>query len=436
MDIRYWNREIETIDKKALEKYQFENLRKTVYYALQTPFYKERLKSAGITSADDIKKLSDINKIPYTTKDDLRSAYPYNLLAVPLDDVVRLHASSGTTGTATVIYHTQQDIDNWTELAARAVTMIGCTKKDIFQNMMTYGLFTGGLGLHYGAEKAGLVVIPSSSGNTKRQFKFMKDFQTTFVHATPNYLLHMSGKIEEEGYKLSDFNLKKALGGAEPHSEDLRKKIENIYKIDVYNNYGLSEMNGPCVATECVYKNDMHIWEDSFYIEIINPDTLEKLPDGETGEIVFTTLKREATPLLRYRTRDLSSVNSQPCKCGRTHRRITRIKGRSDDMLIINGVNVFPSQIEEILMRMPEIGTNYLILIEKAGALDKITVKTEVGSSIFSDDARDLNALKEKIRENIKSEVLVNPVVELHEQGILPVSEGKAKRVVDNRIIN
>jgi phenylacetate-CoA ligase len=301
---------------------------------------------------------------------------------------------------------------------------------------MTYGLFTGGLGLHYGAEKAGLIVIPTSSGNTKRQFKFMQDFQTTFIHATPNYMLHMSTKIEEEGFKLSDFNLKRALGGAEPHSEDLRTKIEELFKIDVFNNYGLSEMNGPCVATECLCKKDMHVWEDSFFLEIINPDTLEKVLDGEVGEIVFTTLRRQATPLLRYRTRDLSSINPEPCACGRTHRRITRIKGRSDDMLIINGVNVFPSQIEEILMKMPEVGTNYLIQIDKQGALDRITVKTEVTPAIFSDDTRDLNALRSKIKENIKSIVLVNPVVELHQAGTLPVHEGKAKRVTDSRVID
>lgn len=433
MEIRYWNSEMETIGRSDLERYQLANLKESVSQALKTPFYRERLAKAGISSPEDIKSLSDIKKIPYTTKDDLRSAFPDGMLAVPKEDVVRIHASSGTTGAPTVIYHTQQDMDRWTELVARSVTMIGCTRSDVFQNMMTYGLFTGGIGLHYGAEKAGLMVIPMSSGNTRRQFKFMKDFRTTFVHATPSYMLHMYSKLGEEGYCLSDFCLKKAMGGAEPHSEDMRKKIESLYNIEMYNNYGLSEMNGPCVATECVYKNDMHLWEDSFYLEIINPDTLEILPDGEEGEIVLTTLRREATPLLRYRTRDLSVINPEPCGCGRTHRRIARIKGRTDDMLIINGVNVFPSQIEEIIMKMPEIGTNYLIVVEKAGALDKLTVKTEVGPSIFSDDARDMNALRNRIRENIKASILISPTVELHEQGVLPVHEGKAKRVVDER---
>ena len=436
MEVRYWNREIETISREYLEKYQLENLKETVYWALKTDFYKLRLKEAGITSAEDIKKLSDLKKIPFTTKDDLRFAYPRGLMAVPMEEIIRLHASSGTTGTPTVIYHTQRDMDRWTELVARSVTMIGCGKGDVFQNMMTYGLFTGGIGLHYGAEKAGLLVIPISAGNTKRQFKFLKDFQTTFVHATPSYMLHMFSKLEEEGYSISDFNLKKSMGGAEPHSEDMRKKIEKLYKIDMYNNYGLSEMNGPCVATECVYKNDMHVWEDSFFMEVINPDTLGEAPDGEEGELVFTTLRRQATPLLRYRTRDLSVVNPEPCACGRTHRRIARIKGRTDDMLIINGVNVFPSQIEEVIMKMPEIGTNYIIVVEKSGALDKLTVKTEVGPEIFSDDTRVLNALRGRIKDNIKAAISISPIVELHEPGILPVHEGKAKRVIDERVNN
>ena len=434
MDIRYWNKELETIDRGELEKIQLENLKETVFWALKTPFYSKRLKGIGIESSDDIKTLKDLKRIPFTTKDDLRSAYPYDLMAVPKDEVVRLHASSGTTGTPTVIYHTQRDMDRWTELVARSVTSIGCGREDVFQNMMTYGLFTGGIGLHYGAEKAGLLVIPISSGNTKRQFKFLRDFQSTLVHATPSYMLHMYSKIGEEGYSLSDFNIKKALGGAEPHSEDMRKKIEALYNIDMYNNYGLSEMNGPCVATECLYKDDMHVWEDSFLLEMINPGTLVNVDDGEEGEIVFTTLRRQGTPLLRYRTRDLSVVNPEPCKCGRTHRRLCRIKGRSDDMLIINGVNVFPSQIEEIIMKLPEVGTNYLIVVEKSGALDKVTVKTEIGPDVFSDDARDLNKLRQKIKEHLKASILISPEVELHEQGVLPVHEGKAKRVIDERL--
>jgi phenylacetate-CoA ligase len=433
MEILYWNRESETMERDRLEKQQLADLKTSIGRAFHTPFYNERLKEAGITSPDDISGLEDLKKIPFTTKEDLRSSFPYGMLAVPLEEVVRLHASSGTTGTPTVIYHTKQDLGGWTELAARSMMATGVTKADVFQNMMTYGLFTGGLGLHYGAESLGALVIPASAGNTKRQFKLMKDFHTTVVHATPSYILHLYSKLEDEEIELKDLALSKALVGAEPHTENIRRKIEDLFSIDVYNSYGLSEMNGPGVAFECVYKKDMHIWEDYFILELIDPDTLEPVREGEEGELVFTTLKREATPLLRYRTRDLSSINQKPCECGRVHKRIARIKGRTDDMLIINGVNVFPSQIEEVIMKMPEIGTNYQIVVEKAGALDKLTVKTEVGPDIFSDDSRDLNAIKERIKHHLKASITISPLVELHEPGMLPVYEGKALRVIDSR---
>lgn len=433
MTIQHWNEKIETMSREHLEELQLKELKETIHWALKTPFYQERLTSAGLSSPEDIRSLEDLSDIPFTTKDDLRDAYPEGLLATPKEDVVRLHASSGTTGTPTVIYHTLSDIENWTELTARSFISTGAGRGDVFQNMMTYGLFTGGLGLHYGAEKVGALVIPASSGNTKRQFKLMKDFQTSVVHATPSYMLHIHSLLAEEGITLEELNLKKALVGAEPHSENIRKKIEKLFSIDVYNSYGLSEMNGPGVAFECVYKEGMHLWEDSYVLEIIDPDTRKDCKDGEPGELVLTTLRRTATPLLRYRTRDLTRVIPGTCPCGREHRRIDRIKGRTDDMLIINGVNVFPSQIEEVIMKMPEIGTNYQIALEKRGALDRITVKTEVGPGIFSDDARDLNALRDRIREHLKASISISPVVELHEPGVLPVSEGKAKRVVDLR---
>ena len=342
MDITYWNAREETLDKDALRELQLIRLRQTVGQALKTDFYKRRLNKVGINSGDDIKTLDDIRKIPFTTKDDLREAYPFALLAIDLRDVIRLHTSSGTTGTPTVIYHSRSDIDNWTDLMARCIVSSGVNRGDIFQNMTTYGLFTGGLGFHYGAERVGILVIPSSSGNTSRQIKLMRDFGTTVVHATPSYLLHISSHINSGDIKRSDLKLRKAFLGAEPHSEETRKKIEDLLDIDAYNSYGLSEMNGPGVAFECVYKNGMHIWEDAFLLEMINPDTQEVIPDENEGEIVFTTLNRTATPLLRYRTRDLSSVMEGECPCGRKHRRIARIKGRSDDMLIINGVNIFP----------------------------------------------------------------------------------------------
>ena len=425
--------DIETMDREALAALQLLRFKRAVTTALKTPFYKKRLQGVGIKSAEDLKTLEDIRKIPFTTKEDLREAYPYGLLAVDKDDVVRMHASSGTTGTPTVIYQTQHDLDRWTDLTARSLVAAGCGKSDVFQNMMTYGLFTGGLGLHYGAEKLGMLVIPASSGNTKRQFQLMKDFGTTVVHATPSYMLHMYNRIEEMGYSLNDFKLKKALVGAEPHSEEIRQKIEKLYNIDVYNSYGLSEMNGPSVAFECTEKKGMHLWEDSYYLEIVDKNSLEPVPDGETGELVLSILIRTATPILRYRTRDLTSIIPGKCACGRTSRRINRIVGRTDDMLIINGVNVFPSQIEEIIMKMTEVGTNYRIIVKKEGVLDKLIVQTEVGPTIFSDDARDMNALKNRIAENLRASITINPVIELHEPGMLPVQQGKAIRVVDKR---
>ncbi len=425
--------DIETMDREALAALQLLRFKRAVTTALKTPFYKKRLQGVGIRSAEDLKTLEDIRKIPYTTKEDLREAYPYGLLAVDKDDVVRMHASSGTTGTPTVIYQTQHDLDRWTDLTARSLVAAGCGRSDVFQNMMTYGLFTGGLGLHYGAEKLGMLVIPASSGNTKRQFQLMKDFGTTVVHATPSYMLHMYNRIEEMGYSLNDFKLKKALVGAEPHSEEIRQKIEKLYTIDVYNSYGLSEMNGPSVAFECTEKKGMHLWEDSYYLEIVDKHSLEPVPDGETGELVLSILIRTATPILRYRTRDLTSIIPGKCACGRTSRRINRIVGRTDDMLIINGVNVFPSQIEEIIMKMTEVGTNYRIIVKKEGVLDKLIVQTEVGPSIFSDDARDINALKNRIAENLRASITINPAIELHEPGMLPVQQGKAIRVVDER---
>ena len=433
MEIKYWNKELETISREDLQKLQLEKLKKSVSQALKTEYYGARLPEAGINSPDDIKTLDDLRKIPFTTKINLREAYPFGMLAVPHSEVVRMHASSGTTGKPTTIYLTAEDLARSTDITTRSVVCTGTGAADVFQNMMTYGLFTGGIVLHYGAENLGAMVIPASSGNTARQFQLMKDFKTTVIHATPSYMLYLHSRMDEFGIKPSDLHLKKAFVGAEPHSEDVRKKIERLWGIDVYNSYGLSEMNGPGLAFECQYKDCMHVWEDAYIMEIINPETLEPVPDGEEGELVLTILQRDAMPLLRYRTRDLTRIIPGQCKCGRTHRRVARMKGRSDDMLIINGVNIFPSQIEEVVMRMHEVGTNYLIVVEKSGPLDKLTVKVEVTKEILTDDTRDLYALKAKIAENLKASIFINPVVELHEHGSLPVSEGKAKRVVDER---
>jgi phenylacetate-CoA ligase len=433
MEPSFWQKRLETIDPGELETLQLKNLRKVVGYALRTQFYKPRLKAAGISSPDDIKHLSDIEKIPFTTKDDLRECYPNGLLSVPMSEVVRIHTSSGTTGIPTVIHHTQQDLDTWTDLVARSIAATGAGKRDIFQNMMSYGMFTGGLGLHYGAERVGMTVIPMGGGNTKRQIQIMKDFGTTVLHITPSYMLHIYSVLGECNVAVKDLNLKKAYLGAEPYSEDTRKKIEKLWHIDVYNSYGLSEMNGPGVAFECVHKNGMHVWEDVYYMEVIDPKTGALLEDGKEGEIVFTNLQREATPLLRYRTRDVATVLKGRCPCGRTHRRISRITGRTDDMLIVNGVNVYPSQIEAVIMKVPEVGNNYQIHLAKDGALDEIVVKVEIYSKMFKGDLGQLDKLRDRIKDDLRASIIINPTVELHEPGSLPVFEGKAKRVVDNR---
>ena len=433
MNVEYWNTSVETGSRDELEAGQLEDLKKTVDHALKTEFYRERLRAVGVESGEDIRSLDDLKRIPFTTKDDLRGAYPYGLLSTELDEVVRIHVSSGTTGIPTVIYHTADDLDSWTELSARSIVATGASKRDVFQNMMTYGLFTGGLGLHYGAERVGMLVIPASSGNTKRQIKLMQDFSTTTIHATPSYMLHLAARMQDDGIDPSSLSIKKAFVGAEPHSENVRLKIQELFGIDVYNSYGLSEMNGPAVAFECVHKDGMHVWEDAYIMEIVDEETGNPVSPGDGGELVFTTLKRQATPLLRYRTRDLSVLYDSRCECGRVHRRIGRIKGRTDDMLIINGVNIYPSQVEEAIMKLPEIGNNYQIVVEKSGALDKLTVKTEVSEKIFSDDARDMNSLRKRVVESLKSSIIVSPVVEFHEPGILPVQEGKAQRVFDMR---
>jgi phenylacetate-CoA ligase len=433
MNFQYWQPEIEKMPRARLEELQLKKLKDEIAIALRTTFYKERLSKAGISNQDDIKTLDDLKKIPFTTKNDLRDGFPYGFLSIPKDDVVRLHASSGTTGIPTTIYFNRDDIRQWANYMARCIYGTGCTKNDVFQNMITYGLFTGGLGLHQGGEEVGMLVIPSGAGNITRQFRLMQDFGTTVVHATPSFLLHLESKMKEAGISRNSLSLKRAFAGAEPYSEDTRKRIESLLNIDVYNSYGLSEMNGPGVAFECQCKDGMHIWEDGYIAEIVNPDTLEPVIEGETGELVLTIICREATPILRYRTRDLTSFYTETCPCGRTHRKFRRIVGRSDDMLIINGVNVFPSQIEEVIMGMKEVGNNYLIIVEKEGALDRLTVKTEIRPDIFMDDSRPLNALKEKIKETLQASISISPRVELHENGSLPVSEGKAVRVKDTR---
>jgi len=429
----YEPRDLEYLDRRALEAVQLLRLKKVIACALATPFYSERLGKVGIRHPEDLSSLDDLQKIPFTTKDDLRDTYPYGLLAVDKEKVVRMHASSGTTGKPTVIYYDRDDLGRWTHLTHRSLVACGCTSADVFQNMMTYGLFTGGLGLHYGAEDLGMFVIPSSGGNTRRQLQLMTDFGTTVVHATPSYMLHLHSQLEAAGIAPADLALRSALIGAEPHSEDLRRKIEELFGIDAYNSYGLSEMNGPSVAFECTEKSGMHLWEDAYRIEIVDRDSLEPLPDGEVGELVLTNLIRHASPIIRYRTKDLTRVLPGACACGRTSRRVDRMMGRTDDMLIINGVNVFPSQIEEVVMKIPEAGTNYRIVVRKKGTLDELIVELEVGPEVLTDDTRDLYALKNRLTDALKATISVKPHVEFHEPGQLPVQEGKAIRVVDER---
>ncbi len=433
MEINYWNKDVETASREDIQAIQLSRLREVVDFALKTDHYKRLLPKAGINSSSDIQTLDDLKKIPFTMKDDLRQNYPTGLLALEFKDVVRMHSSSGTTGIPTVIYLSKDDLDSWTNLVARSIVATGGSSDDIFQNMMSYGLFTGGLGLHYGAERVGMMVIPIGGGNTGKQIQMMKDFQTTSLHITPSYLLHIHSKLAQSGVSLEELNLKRAFIGAEPHSEETRQKLEELFGIKCFNSYGLSEMNGPGVAFECEYRDGMHIWEDGFIPEIIDPETGEVLPDGELGELVLTNLTRKAMPILRYRTRDLAYLYDGVCRCGRQHRRLSRIKGRTDDMMIINGVNVFPSQIEEVIMRIPEVGTNYQIYLTKKGAIDQLTVKVELYSKIFSGEASQLDQIKKRIKEELRASIFIHPQVQLHEPGYLPVFEGKAIRVVDQR---
>jgi phenylacetate-CoA ligase len=429
----YWEKDIETLPREKLEAVQLERLKSTLQRAAKSPHYGSVFKEKGLDPAK-FNSLHDVRNIPLTTKEDIRASWPYGFLAVSKDELVRMHSSSGTTGRATVIFHTASDIRAWTNLVARCVYMTGVRKGDIFQNMMTYGLFTGGLGFHYGAEKIGAMVIPAGAGNSKRQIQLMRDFETTVIHIIPSYVLYLYTVFEEMGLDpKKDTKLRIAFVGAEPHSEKTRKRIEEFYGIKAYNSYGLSEMNGPGVAFECPCQTGLHIWEDNFIVEIINPDTLEPLPDGEEGELVMTTLLREGMPILRYRTKDLTRIVPGVCECGRTHRRIDRIKGRTDDMLIIKGVNIFPIQVEKKLMEIPGVGTDYVIILEREGFNDVMTVKAEVQKEYFDGNLFHLEALQKKIVEALKSDILITPKVDLVAPGSLPKTEGKAVRVIDNR---
>lgn len=431
--MEYWQKDIETMGRDQLQELQLTRLKETVKHAANSPFYKEVFEKNGITP-DSIQTLDDLRKIPFTTKNDLRSHYPFGMAAIPIQKCVRIHSSSGTTGNPTVVLHSTKDLDQWANQVARCMYMVGLRDTDVFQNTSGYGMFTGGLGFQYGAERLGALTVPAAAGNTKRQIKFITDFGTTCLHIIPSYATRLAEVMYEMGIDpRRDTKLHTVCIGAEPHSEEQRKRIEQLLGVKAYNCFGMSEMNGPGVAFECPEQNGLHIWEDYVIPEIINPQTLEPVPEGEIGELVLTTINREAMPLLRYRTRDLTRFIPGECPCGRTHRRLARFVGRSDDMIILKGVNIFPIQIEKILMNFKELGSNYLITIETVGYNDEMLIEVEL-SDLFTDDYSALQRLAKEVTRQLKDELLLTPRVKLVGKGSLPSAEGgKAVRVKDLR---
>ncbi|MCU0589411.1 MAG: phenylacetate--CoA ligase [Syntrophobacteraceae bacterium] len=430
---KYWDESVETLSDSEIQALQFYRLKQTLERVSQCGFYQKRFKGLGLEVAS-LESLEDVARLPLTTKQDLRDAYPYGFLCEPKERLVRLHVSSGTTGQATAMFYTRGDLESWADLMARCMHMTGARPGDTFQNMMGYGLFTGGLGFHYGAERLGLLTIPAGAGNSKRQIQLMLDFSTTVIHIIPSYALHLMDIMTAMGVDpRRDLRLRIAYTGAEPYSEEIRQRIQEFYGVKAYNSYGLSEMNGPGVAFECLEQNGLHIWEDAYLVEVLDPETLEPVPEGTVGELVLTSLRREAMPLIRYRTKDLTRIVKGPCACGRKHRRLDRIQGRSDDMFIIKGVNIFPIQVEQVLMNIPEVGNNYLIVLQRENNVDQMIVRVEVTDRTFIEDMRHLQRIQKKITHELKGELLVTPRVELVEPSSLPSTEGKAVRLVDER---
>jgi phenylacetate-CoA ligase len=424
----------ETMPREELEALQLRRLKamvEKVYY--NVPFYQGRFNEMDIRP-EQIRSLDDLKYLPFTEKQDLRNNYPFGLFAVPRDNVVRVHASSGTTGKATVVGYTQRDVNTWAELMARSLMCAGASRRDIVHNAYGYGLFTGGLGMHYGVERLGATILPISGGGTRRQVMLMRDFGSTILCSTPSYALFLYESIIAAGISIDDLKLHTGIFGAEPWSEKMRAEIESKLQIKALDIYGLSEIMGPGVGMECCDAQDgLHIWEDHFLIEIIDPDTGEQMPLGESGELVITTITKEAQPLIRYRTRDITRIEAIPCRCGRTHRRISRIQGRSDDMLIIRGVNVFPQQIETILLETQGVAPHYQLILTRQGSLDMLEVKVEVDEKLFSDEIRHLQRIEAKIQKNIKEFLGVTAKVTLSEPQSIERSEGKAKRIIDLR---
>lgn len=429
----YWNESVERIDRQQLEEVQLGRLQSTLKRAYeQVPMYRNRFDEVGI-KPEDVRSLSDMKYLPFTTKQDLRDNYPFGMFAAPMDDIVRIHASSGTTGKPTVVGYTASDLSMWAELMARTLCCGGVTRRDTIHVAYGYGLFTGGLGVHYGAERLGASVVPVSGGNTKRQVRLLQDFGATVLCCTPSYALHISEVAEEMGVSSSDFRLRVGFFGAEPWSESMRQELESKLHVDAIDIYGLSEVLGPGVGSECLAKGGLHVWEDHVIPEIIDPETNEVLPDGCLGELVFTSIRKEACPIIRYRTRDISSITRVPCECGRTHARVSRITGRTDDMLIIRGVNVFPSQIEGVLLEIDGVEPHYQIVVDRKGSLDDVELWVEVSPSFLVDGVRELEQLGNRIRAEVQSTLGLTVRVRLVEPRTIERSDGKAKRVIDRR---
>ena len=427
-----WDKQMECASRDEMRAIQSERLVKLVKYVYDNvEFYRNKMDAVGV-KPEDIKDIDDIVKLPFTTKNDLRDNYPFGLFAVPHSDIVRIHASSGTTGKATVVGYTQDDINTWADCVARCFAMTGVTKDDIIQIAYGYGLFTGGLGAHYGAEKLGAMVVPMSTGNSKKLTTMMIDFGATAIACTPSYLLHLSEVLRDEGL-LDKIKLKTAICGAEPWTEKMRQEIESRLNISAHDIYGLSEVMGPGVACDCEFHSGLHVHEDHFYPEVIDSTTLEPVADGETGELVFTTLTKQGLPLIRYRTKDLTSITREKCDCGRTTARISRFKGRSDDMLIIRGVNVFPSQVEAALIEVEEVTPHYMMIVDRVNNLDTLEIQVEIDSQYYTDEIKGIEKLTKKIGHVIQQALGLSAKITLVGPNTLKRSEGKAVHVIDNR---
>lgn len=430
---KIYNADIECMSREELRKIQDERLVKTVQLVYNNvPVYKQRMDEAGV-KPEDIKGIDQLHLLHFTNKTDLRDQFPYGLLAAPLSEIVRIQGSSGTTGKPIVSGYTQNDVDVWTEMVARSLTAAGAGKDDVVQVTYGYGLFTGGLGAHQGASEVGATVIPMSSGNTQRQLMMMHDLGATMLCCTPSYAIFLGESLKELGYDLKEFKLKSGCFGAEPWTEEMREKLEGLFDINAYNIYGLTEIAGPGVAFECPAKNGMHINEDHVIAEIVDPATGKQLPYGESGELVLTTITKTGMPMIRYRTHDICTLSIEPCSCGRTHVRMSRITGRTDDMLIIRGVNVFPSQIESVLLKIPGVAPHYMLIVDRINSTDRLEVQVELTEEVTFDMVSDIEKIKKQINEQIKSVVGVSAVVKLVPPKTIPRSEGKSKRIIDNR---